>query len=261
MHATEPAAKFVFCWDGKGATWRHLAKLGYKEHRILDKRQQEASKQVSEAEDILRPLMKELGFWTPRIPAVEADDLIGILARALSHSHKVLIYSSDKDMLQLASDRVRIWRKWSEEPLGPVEVEKEMGVPPKHVTEVRALAGDVSDNLKGLPGIGPKKAVLLWAAGIRASRANVDLRGTPHAPHWPRILKEFELAKIITDVDSTHWTEEQRGKLGRLVSMVTANPGRRPRDKHRVQKAWYTFLAEYELTELFQERHLLQRIT
>jgi DNA polymerase-1 len=101
------------------------------------------------------------------IPAVEmenyeADDLIATYARlAKEAGADVTIVSSDKDLMQLINDRVKMLDPIKNKPIGAVEVEEKFGVGPDKVIEVQALAGDSTDNVPGVPGIGVKTAAEL----------------------------------------------------------------------------------------------------
>lgn len=107
-------------------------------------------------------LSKEVltAFGIPQLAArgVEADDLIASLAlRAEAAGMLVLIASSDKDLMQVVTPNVRILNS-KEQVIGEAEVAARFGVPPKLVRDVLALAGDTSDNIPGVPGIGEKTA-------------------------------------------------------------------------------------------------------
>lgn len=104
------------------------------------------------------------------IPAIEqegyeADDLIAAYAReAAEQGRKVVIVGTDKDLMQLVDghgDTVRLYDPIKGKYLGPAEVEEKFGVPPEKVTDVQALAGDSTDNIPGVPGIGVKTAAQL----------------------------------------------------------------------------------------------------
>jgi len=101
------------------------------------------------------------------IPAVEmadyeADDLIATYARlAKEAGADVTIVSSDKDLMQLINDRVKMLDPIKNKPIGAAEVEEKFGVGPDKVIEVQALAGDSTDNVPGVPGIGVKTAAEL----------------------------------------------------------------------------------------------------
>ena len=92
----------------------------------------------------------------------EADDIIATFARqASAEGHEVIIVSSDKDMMQLVGDRVRMMDPMKNRMVGPDEVRERFGVGPERVIDVQALAGDSSDNVPGVPGIGVKTAAEL----------------------------------------------------------------------------------------------------
>jgi DNA polymerase-1 len=92
----------------------------------------------------------------------EADDLIATYAREAEKSgHTVTIVSSDKDLMQLISDRISMWDPIKQKPIGAAEVMEKFGVGPEKVVEVQALIGDSVDNVPGVPGIGPKTAAEL----------------------------------------------------------------------------------------------------
>ncbi len=98
-------------------------------------------------------------------PGFEADDLIATYARqALSEGFDVMIVSSDKDLMQLVSDRVSMFDALKNRKIGPAEVEEKFGVGPERVVDVQALAGDSTDNVPGVPGIGVKTAAQLIQA-------------------------------------------------------------------------------------------------
>ncbi len=101
------------------------------------------------------------------VPAVEqegyeADDLIATYARqAREAGATVHIVSSDKDLMQLLGEGVTLYDAMKNREQGAGEVMKRFGVPPEKVTDVQALAGDATDNIPGVPGIGVKTAALL----------------------------------------------------------------------------------------------------
>ena len=92
----------------------------------------------------------------------EADDLIATYARQARADGKIVtIVSSDKDLMQLVGDGVRLWDPMKQIYIGPDEVMEKFGVTPDKVIDVQALAGDSSDNVPGVPGIGVKTAAQL----------------------------------------------------------------------------------------------------
>jgi DNA polymerase I len=92
----------------------------------------------------------------------EADDLIATYARhAVEAGAEVTILSSDKDLMQLVGDRVKMRDPMTDRPIGEAEVRDKFGVGPNKVIEVQALCGDSTDNVPGVPGIGVKTAAEL----------------------------------------------------------------------------------------------------
>lgn len=95
-------------------------------------------------------------------PGFEADDLIATYARqAEAAGMDVIIISSDKDLMQLVSDRISMFDALKNRTIGRTEVKEKFGVGPEKVVDVQALAGDSTDNVPGVPGIGIKTAALL----------------------------------------------------------------------------------------------------
>ncbi len=96
------------------------------------------------------------------MPDFEADDLIATYARhAVDAGAKVTILSSDKDLMQLVGDDVKMRDPMTDRPIGEAEVREKFGVGPDKVIEVQALCGDSTDNVPGVPGIGVKTAAEL----------------------------------------------------------------------------------------------------
>src|SRR6187401_2333457 len=100
------------------------------------------------------PCLEQVGF--------EADDLIATYARLASEQGATTtIVSSDKDLMQLVTDCVTMYDTMKDRRIGIPEVIEKFGVPPEKVVEVQALAGDSTDNVPGVPGIGIKTAAQL----------------------------------------------------------------------------------------------------
>ena len=92
----------------------------------------------------------------------EADDLIATYAKQITDAGaKVTVISSDKDLMQLVSDKIRLYDPMKSKVIGEKEVLEKFGVKPSQVIDVQSLAGDSSDNIPGVPGIGVKTAAEL----------------------------------------------------------------------------------------------------
>ncbi len=111
---------------------------------------------------LIRKATRAFNLPCIEMPGWEADDIIATYARqARDAGAKVTIISSDKDLMQLVGDRVRMHDGMKNVEIGPEEVVAKFGVPPEKVVDVQALAGDSVDNVPGAPGIGVKTAAKL----------------------------------------------------------------------------------------------------
>jgi len=114
--------------------------------------------------DLAHQAAEAFGCAVFSVPGVEADDVIATLVRqARGEDLAVVIGSSDKDLMQLCSEEVRLLDAVKNRLLGPAEVKEKWGVPPDQLGDVLALMGDTVDNVPGIPGIGPKTAAELIA--------------------------------------------------------------------------------------------------
>ena len=140
-------------FDSPEPTPRHTIFPEYKANRL--KVPEELLAQVPVVKDVI----DALGVPRIEVPGAEADDIIGTLSRlAEEKGMEVVIISSDKDLYQLVSPKVRIRDSLKEKAVGVEEVRETFGVGPGQVVELLALAGDPSDNIPGVPGIGEKTA-------------------------------------------------------------------------------------------------------
>ncbi|HQN66809.1 MAG TPA: 5'-3' exonuclease H3TH domain-containing protein, partial [Smithellaceae bacterium] len=143
----------VVTFDLKGPTARHEAYEDYKATR------------KPMPEDLIAqvPLIKEVirGFSIPILEkqGTEADDLIGTLVvRARKKGWRAVIISGDKDLMQLIGDGVTLVDTMKDKTYDSAAVREKFGVGPDKVVEILGLMGDASDNIPGVPGIGPKTA-------------------------------------------------------------------------------------------------------
>jgi DNA polymerase-1 len=112
--------------------------------------------------DIINELVEAFNVPAVKMEGFEADDLIATYARqAREQGADVTIVSSDKDLMQLVTDKVLMVDTMKNRKTGPDGVVEKFGVGPEKVVEVQALAGDSVDNVPGVPGIGVKTAALL----------------------------------------------------------------------------------------------------
>ena len=111
---------------------------------------------------LVREAVRALNLQAAELPGYEADDIIATYARRAARiGAEVTIVSSDKDLMQLVDDRISLFDPVKQRRIGRPEVVERFGVPPEKVVDVQALAGDSSDNVPGVPGIGVKTAAQL----------------------------------------------------------------------------------------------------
>jgi DNA polymerase-1 len=138
----------------------------------------------------------------------EADDLIATYTReAINEGAEVTIVSSDKDLMQLVSDRVTMFDSFKNKRIGPEQVQEKFGVGPEKVVDVQSLAGDSSDNVPGVPGIGIKTAAqLIQEFGdldtllARASEIKQNKRRENLIEHADKARLSRELVRLRNDV-------------------------------------------------------------
>lgn len=167
-------AMFAVAMDCKGPSFRKELDTRYKATRQA--MPVDLGPQMARCETIVR------AYNIPIFQAesIEADDLIAaVVAKATAAGLRVVIVSADKDLMQLVRDgdnRVVLWDSMRDRTYGPVEVEAKFGVPPSQLRDLLALTGDTSDNIPGVPSVGPKTAAdLLKEHGtIDGVYANID---------------------------------------------------------------------------------------
>ena len=152
-HAPEYLIMF---FDSKGPTFRHKIFDDYKANR--PPMPEDLSVQIPYIVDVTR------GFNIPVIAleGFEADDLIGTFARKAEETgFFVVMVTGDKDFIQLITDKSIIFDPMKDKTIDADTVENNFGIEPKQMIEMMGLAGDTSDNIPGVPGIGQKTALAL----------------------------------------------------------------------------------------------------
>ena len=112
--------------------------------------------------EYIRKAVKAFSLPSIELINYEADDLLATYAKQIVDAGaKVTVISSDKDLMQLVSEKIRLYDPMKNKVLGEDEVFEKFGVKPNQVIDVQSLAGDSSDNIPGVPGIGVKTAAEL----------------------------------------------------------------------------------------------------
>ncbi len=231
---------FGVVFDSKAPTFRHEKYAEYKSTRA--KMPEELVVQLPR----VRECVQALNIPSYELPGYEADDIVGTLAlKAAKEGILVWCVTGDKDYLQLVNDNIRLYnpRKLAEQPerIGPDGVKAKFGVEANQVIDKLALMGDASDNVPGVPGIGPKTAEQLLAEfgtldNILANLDKIKAKGTRE-----KIAKNVDLALMSKD----------------LVTLATDVPveldldalKRRPMDYEKAKKLFM----ELEFTALLKQ--------
>ncbi|MGD8906192.1 MAG: 5'-3' exonuclease H3TH domain-containing protein, partial [Gammaproteobacteria bacterium] len=160
-------------FDAKGKTFRDEIFEEYKANR--PPMPDELRSQVTP----LLEAIEAMGLHLLRVSGVEADDVIGTLAsRASEAGWNVLVSTGDKDMAQLVDDRITLVNTMTGSRMDPAGVAEKFGVRPDQIVDYLALVGDSSDNIPGVPRVGPKTAAK-WLGqfgsieGIKANAAEI----------------------------------------------------------------------------------------
>jgi DNA polymerase-1 len=201
----ERPSHVVVCFDRSEPTFRHEAYVEYKAGRSTTP--DDFRSQMSLIDEVLEALR------IPRLskPGFEADDLIATLAtRASEQGMRTLIVTGDRDAYQLIDENVTVLypRRGVSDLVRttPEVVEDKYGVPPERYRELAALVGESSDNLPGVPGVGPKTAAkwLTSYGGLDELVAHVDeikgKAGEKLREHLGDVLRNHQINKLTCDV-------------------------------------------------------------
>ncbi|APC19248.1 DNA polymerase I [Pseudomonas frederiksbergensis] len=230
-----PDSPFAVVFDAKGGTFRDDMYAEYKANR------------PSMPDDMrvqIEPLHASviaLGFPLLCVEGVEADDVIGTLARSSAAADRpVVISTGDKDMAQLVDGHITLVNTMTGSAMDVAGVKEKFGVAPEQIIDYLALMGDSSDNIPGVPGIGPKTASGLLVGvngGLTELYAQLDIvptlpiRGAKTLPakleeHKEMAFLSYQLATIKIDVpldvglDDLHLREPDREKLAELYTLL-----------------------------------------
>ncbi|RMT54332.1 DNA polymerase I [Pseudomonas amygdali pv. myricae] len=228
-----PDSPFAVVFDAKGGTFRDALYTDYKANR--PSMPDDLRVQV----DLLHACVKGMGYPLLCVEGVEADDVIGTLARSSAAADRpVIISTGDKDMAQLVDGHITLVNTMTGSVLDVAGVKEKFGVGPEQIIDYLALMGDKVDNIPGVPGVGEKTAVGLLVGvggGIKElyerleTVATLPIRGAKTLAakleeHRAMAFLSYELATIKIDVpldielDQLHCGEPDRDKLMELYA-------------------------------------------
>ncbi|WP_054997088.1 MULTISPECIES: DNA polymerase I [Pseudomonas syringae group] len=228
-----PESPLAVVFDAKGGTFRDALYTDYKANR--PSMPDDLRVQV----DLLHACVKGMGYPFLCVEGVEADDVIGTLARSSAAADRpVVISTGDKDMAQLVDGHITLVNTMTGSVLDVAGVKEKFGVGPEHIIDYLALMGDKVDNIPGVPGVGEKTAVGLLVGvggGIKELYDNLEkvatlpIRGAKTLAakleeHREMAFLSYELATIKIDVpleielDQLHCGEPDRDTLMELYA-------------------------------------------
>ncbi|MFJ3470754.1 DNA polymerase I [Pseudomonas sp. NPDC090201] len=223
-----PDSPFAVVFDAKGGTFRDEMFAEYKANR--PSMPDDMRVQI----DFLHNCVKGLGYPLLCVEGVEADDVIGTLARSSAAADRpVIISTGDKDMAQLVDGHITLVNTMTGSVMDVAGVKEKFGVGPEHIIDYLALMGDKVDNIPGVPGVGEKTAAGLLLGingGLKELYENLDkvptlaIRGAKTLPakleeHKEMAFLSYQLATIKVDVpldielDALHCGEPDREAL------------------------------------------------
>ena len=196
-------------FDVHAPTFRHEMYAEYKGTR------KPMAEELRQQVPVMKEVLKAMGIKTIECAGLEADDLIGTLsARCEKEGMEVSVISGDRDLLQLATDHVKIRIPKTRQGRTEVEdyyaadVKERYQVTPSEFIDLKALMGDSSDNIPGVPGIGEKTAakIIVEYHSIENAHAHADELKPPRAAnamkeHWDLAVMSKELATINVNAE------------------------------------------------------------
>ncbi len=214
-------------FDVHSPTFRHKMFDGYKGTR------KPMAEELRQQVPLMKQMLTAMGVCIVEMEGYEADDILGTLAgKAEKAGMEVSVVSGDRDLLQLATDHVQIRIPKTKKTGTEIEnyyaadVKERYLVTPKEFIDVKALMGDTSDNIPGVPGIGEKTATSLIAqyGSIEAVHENAETVKPPRAgknivEFWEQAVMSKELATIETNAPVEY--EFSNAKLEGTESLYT----------------------------------------
>lgn len=212
----EKPGYLTVAFDVHAPTFRHEMYAEYKGTR------KPMAEELRQQVPVIKEVLHAMGVRTIECAGLEADDLLGTLSRRCEEAGmEVSVISGDRDLLQLATEHVKIRIPKTKQGRTEVEdyyardVKERYQVTPQEFIDVKALMGDASDNIPGVPSIGEKTAtkIIVEYHSIENAHEHVEELKPPRASkalaeHWDMAVMSKELATIHVNADFPYELEE-----------------------------------------------------
>ena len=203
LRKENPDSHYLSIFDAKGKNFRHDIYADYKANR--PPMPEDLREQLSP----LKEICNAMGMPVIEIPKVEADDVIATLAvMGSKQGMHIVISSLDKDLMQLVEDPlVKMMNTMNNKIYDVAGVEEKFGVHPNQIVDYLAIVGDTSDNIPGVPKVGPKTAVK-WLSEFSTLQGIIDnadsltgVVGQNFRDSIPELDRNIALVTLKKDVD------------------------------------------------------------
>jgi DNA polymerase-1 len=265
LRKENPDSYYLSIFDAKGKNFRHDIYKNYKANR--PPMPEDLREQLSP----LKEICNAMGMPVIEIPKVEADDVIATLAVMGSQQGMPMVISSlDKDLMQLVEDPlVKMMNTMNNQIYDVAGVEEKFGVHPNQIVDYLAIVGDTSDNIPGVPKVGPKTAVK-WLSEFKTIQGIIEnadsltgVVGQNFRDSIPDLDRNIELVTLKKDVDlkvsleDLLKAEENQEELNKLFASLefktwiksTRSSGSEISEAPKSAKEYQAVLTENDLKE------------
>ncbi len=265
LRKENPDSYYLSIFDAKGKNFRHDIYKNYKANR--PPMPEDLREQLSP----LKEICNAMGMPVIEIPKVEADDVIATLAVMGSQQGMPMVISSlDKDLMQLVEDPlVKMMNTMNNQIYDVAGVEEKFGVHPNQIVDYLAIVGDTSDNIPGVPKVGPKTAVK-WLSEFKTIQGIIEnadsltgVVGQNFRDSIPNLDRNIELVTLKKDVDlkvsleDLLKAEENQEELNKLFASLefktwiksTRSSGSEISEAPKSAKEYQAVLTENDLKE------------
>ena len=240
---TELDADHIACiFDAKGKTFREEMYPEYKANR--SSMPEDLALQIESIHQVVRAM----GWPVLVVPGIEADDVIGTLAKqAKAANWEVLISTGDKDLAQLVEPGISLINTMTEERLDTAGVLNKFGVPPERIVDYLSIMGDAVDNVPGVPKAGPKTAVKwlnefgtldelmrrsIEVKGVVGENLRASLEWLPKARELLTVKIDCDLNEHLIGLHELHAKPEDKETLRELFTQFGFKSLLRDLDRH-----------------------------